>query len=99
MSETLEFRTAACSDYERLLEECKTALMAWKTRREEIFQFGPRGRAAGDVLQRLQAEYARAYNRLERHAKNCAACRFKEEYGKKDQPSSIPSSTRKEATA
>ncbi len=76
MSEEMGMRTAACSDYERLLEECKDALFAWKMRREEICRNGPRGKLTGDELQRLQAEYARAYSRLERHVKNCDACRF-----------------------
>ena len=64
MNERVVFRTAACSDYERLLEECQIALVAWKARREQIATFGPQGKSAGDALQRLQAEYARAYNRL-----------------------------------
>lgn len=76
MSEELKLRTAACSDYERLLEECKDALFAWKIRREEICRSGQRGKLTGDELQRLQAEYARAYNRLERHVKSCEECRF-----------------------
>jgi hypothetical protein len=86
MSETMVVRTAACSDYERLLEECQSALVAWKTKREEFIHFGPRGRSAGDALQRLQAEYARAYNRLERHAKSCRSCHFREQFGRKDRP-------------
>lgn len=76
MSEEMKLGTAACSDYARLLEECKDALFAWKMRREEICHNGPRGKLTGDELQRLQAEYARAYNRLERHVKSCDACRF-----------------------
>jgi len=76
MSEELKLGTAACSDYARLLEECKDALFAWKMRREEICHNGPRGKLTGDELQRLQAEYARAYNRLERHVKSCEDCRF-----------------------
>lgn len=99
MSESLEIRTAACSDYERLLEECKTALMAWKVRREQMSRFGPLGKNAGDALQRLQAEYARAYNRLERHAKECSMCRFRAELGKKDRATPVGISPRREASA
>ncbi len=98
MSESLAFRTAACSDYERLLEECKSALMAWKTSREEFLHFGSRSRSAGDALQRLQAEYARAYNRLERHAKNCQACKFREEAGS-NRPAPVGVDSRKELSA
>ena len=82
MNETLHFRTAICSDYESLLKECQRAMHAWKERREEIARTGLRGKQAGDELQKLQAEYARAYNRLERHAKSCAVCRFTSELGK-----------------
>ena len=99
MSETLVVRTAACSDYDRLLDECKSALFAWKTKREEFVQFGPRGRSAGDALQRLQAEYARAYNRLERHAKSCQLCQFREEVQTKSGPNVVDIQTRKELSA
>lgn len=88
MDETFVIRTAACSDYGRLLEECQNALVAWKDKREEFFRFGPQGRSTGDALQRLQAEYARAYNRLERHAKNCQVCQFREEVGRQNQGNS-----------
>ena len=76
MTQDIQMRTAGCPDYQRLLQECQNALMAWKNRSEEITYFGLQGKAAGDGLQRLQAEYARAYNRLERHANSCCACSF-----------------------
>jgi len=96
MSETLRFRTAVCSDYEDLLKECQRALHAWKDRREEIARVGLRGKRAGDELQKLQAEYARAYNRLERHAQTCSVCRFTAELGKSEQAEPICISSRKE---
>jgi len=76
MNQDLEMRTAGCPDYQRLLRECQSALIAWKNRSEEITYYGLQGKAAGDGLQRLQAEYARAYNRLERHSDSCRACHF-----------------------
>jgi len=99
MSETSTIRTASCSGYERLLEECKSALLAWKTKREEFIRCGPRSRGAGDELQRLQAEYARAYNRLERHAKNCQLCHFHTETEKEDQRGPVIVATRKQLSA
>jgi hypothetical protein len=99
MSEKIALETAACSDYQELLKMCKSALIAWSTRREELSRFGPRGKSTGDALQKLQAEYARAYNRLERHAKICAVCRFTTELGKSDRSSSVSNSTRKEVSA
>ena len=99
MNERFAFRTAACSDYEKLLEECQSALVAWKARREQVATFGPQGKSAGDALQRLQAEYARAYNRLERHAKNCRVCHFREELGKKNGHNSEDVESRRELSA
>ena len=99
MNEDLGFRTAACSEYERLLEACKAALMAWKTRRETVVRFGPYGRSSGDELQKLQAEYARAYNRLDRHSKSCEACRFVKALGKQNRPATADPSFHKEVPA
>jgi len=82
MNEDVRFRTAICSNYEKLLIECQEALYAWKDRREEIVRYGAWGKKTGDELQRLQADYARAYNRLERHAKNCEVCTFTAELAK-----------------
>ena len=80
MNQDLQMRTAGCPDYQRLLQECQSALVAWKNRSEEITLFGLQGKTAGDGLQRLQAEYARAYNRLERHAVSCRECSFPEDF-------------------
>jgi len=99
MNEALRFRTAVCSDYENLLKECQRALQAWKERREEIARIGLRGKRAGDELQKLQADYARAYNRLERHPKCCAVCRFSSELGKSEQTELVCISSRKETPA
>jgi len=96
MNETLRFRTAVCSDYETLLKECQHALRAWKDRREEIVRRGLRGKRAGDELQKLQADYARAYNRLERHSRACPVCRFMTELGKSEQTAPICISSGKE---
>ncbi len=99
MNEAIVVRTAACSDYERLLEECKNALYAWKNRREQIARLGLEGKRTGDELQRLQAEYARAYSRLERHAKSCATCRFATEIEDEDQRGDTQHPARKEVSA
>jgi hypothetical protein len=99
MNEGIAVRTAACSDYERLLIECKDALFAWKNRREEIARFGLEGKRTGDELQRLQAEYARAYNRLERHVKSCAMCKFATEFDDEDERVDAEHSARKQISA
>ena len=89
MKDDVPFRTAICSDYERLLIECQRALFAWKERREQLARFGMRGKRTGDELQRLQADYARAYNRLERHAKSCEVCKFTAELSKSERESAV----------
>jgi hypothetical protein len=99
MNEELVVHTAACSDYQRLLEECQSALVAWKKRSEDIMEMGLQGKDAGNGLQRLQAEYARTYNRLERHANSCAACRFRSTLGKEERAELLSSFTRKEFSA
>lgn len=80
MNEERHFRTAVCSAYTRLLQECQSALVAWKERSEQISRLALQGKRTGDDLRRLQAEYARAYNRLERHAKSCNECRFTSDF-------------------
>jgi len=83
MNHDFQIRTAGCPEYQRLLRECQCALVAWKKRSEEITFGGQQGKEVGDGLQRLQAEYARAYNRLERHAGSCRVCNFPSDYGRR----------------
>jgi hypothetical protein len=82
MNHDIQMRTAGCPDYQRLLLDCQSALLAWKTRSDEMTSFGLQGKTAGDGLQRLQAEYARAYNRLERHVASCRMCNFPADFAK-----------------
>lgn len=98
MSQEFYICTAACSNYQRLLEECQSALAAWRERSEEITRLGLQGKDAGNGLQRLQAEYARTYNRLERHAITCDVCRFRSELEKGHRPNLLSSSFRKESS-
>jgi hypothetical protein len=76
MSTTLAVKIAACSEYERLLEECQEALETWNQQRAEIYDSGLRGKRIDDELRRLQAKFARAYALLQNHAKNCMSCEF-----------------------
>jgi len=84
MNQDFQLHTAGCPDYERLLQECQCALLAWKDRCEEITCRGLQGKTTGDGLQRLQAEYARAYNRLKRHPSSCRVCSFQRDLEKGD---------------
>jgi len=74
--EELTIDAAICSDYERLLKESQRGLVAWRERSEEILRFGLHGKSFGDELQKLQADYATAYHRLEQHGKTCILCQF-----------------------
>ncbi len=76
MSEEYIFPTAICSDYENLLKESQQALVSWRERSEEVSQFDLQGKEIGDELQKLQANYATAYQRLEQHGKTCILCQF-----------------------
>ena len=70
------YKTAFCSEYERLLCVCVQSLDTWKDRREEIANSVLRKLKTGDELLRLQADYAKAYSRLEKHKDDCELCHF-----------------------
>jgi hypothetical protein len=76
MNSELSYKTGICGDYEKLLWACVKSLESWKNRRESIACSHLSGKEVGDELMRLQAEYAKAYSRLEKHRNNCQVCRF-----------------------
>lgn len=76
-----EFKTAICTNYETLLFACQKALESWRARREEVVTQGFASKETADELQRLQANYARAYSRLESHEDRCNLCRFVSKIG------------------
>jgi len=76
MEGELFYKTAFCSNYERLLCVCVQSLNTWRNLREEIANSGLKSKEVGDELMRLQADYAKAYSRLEKHKDNCELCHF-----------------------
>jgi hypothetical protein len=78
------FRTAVCAEHERLRTVCQDALERWRRRREEISAAGLSGKQIADELLRLQADYAKAYSRLEKHEDDCELCRFVSKIGGRD---------------
>jgi hypothetical protein len=76
MDEQGSVRTAVCTAYEKLLEECQHALMMWNQRRIEIHDSGLHGKAVDDELRKLQARYAKAYARLRNHVHDCETCKW-----------------------
>jgi len=81
MNAEFSFKTAVCTEYESLLIACQKALVTWRKRREEINRPRSSTRQATDELLRLQADYAKAYSRLEKHQDKCELYRFVSEIG------------------
>jgi hypothetical protein len=81
MKPEYSFKTAICTEYENLLFACQKALESWRARREQVATNGFASRKTSDELLRLQADYARAYSRLESHADKCELCRFVSKIG------------------
>ncbi len=76
MNKPLCINTTICNQYERLLEECESALEIWDEHRAEFCESRLVGREAGDELLRLQAKFARAYAVLQRHSQDCLLCQL-----------------------
>ena len=76
MRNATSYETAVCAQYEILLNECEATLGRWDDRREEINWLRLSGKGIGDELFRLQANYAKAYADLRKHAQDCEICQF-----------------------
>ena len=76
MNKPLCIKTAFCNQYQRLLEECESALEIWDEHRAEVSVSRLVGKEAGDELLRLQAKFARAYAVLQRHSQDCLLCQM-----------------------
>jgi hypothetical protein len=97
--EELTIDTAICSDYETLLKESQRALVSWRERSEEASRFQLQGKSIGDELQKLQADYATAYHRLEQHGKTCILCQFTIGLAETQPPTPVFISPRRELPA
>jgi hypothetical protein len=84
MHQEHSFKTAACSDYERLLATSQKALENWRVRREQVAISGLTGRQVAAELLSLQADFAKAYSRLEKHEGQCEICAFVSKIGGHD---------------
>jgi hypothetical protein len=78
------FRTAICTDYEKLLFTCQRALESWHRCRDEVASLGFADKNISDDLLRLQAAFARAYSQLESHDRHCELCRFVSKIGSRN---------------
>jgi hypothetical protein len=97
--EELTIDAAICPGYERLLRNSQRGLVAWRERSEEVSRFGLTGKSVGDELQKLQADYATAYHRLEQHGKTCILCQFTIGLTEQAAPLSVFISPRRELPA
>lgn len=69
-------KTAICSQYERLLQDCQIALTDWNEGRAELHGHSAKGKDVDNELRRLQANYAETYRALQEHAGDCEVCRL-----------------------
>jgi hypothetical protein len=76
MHSEFTFRTAICTDYEKLLFACQHALEKFHLRREQVAALGFVSKSISEELLRLETAYARAYAHLEWHDEHCQLCRF-----------------------
>jgi hypothetical protein len=78
MNSELSYQTSFCNKYDALLHECESAQRIWSEWRDEMNSIGPyrANKEVSDELLRLQAKFAKAYARLEKHNHECALCQF-----------------------
>jgi hypothetical protein len=70
----LPVTATVCSKFELLLDVSEFIKEFWHERCEEIRGLNLVGKETGDELLRLQAKYARAYMRLQKHVSSCPLC-------------------------
>jgi hypothetical protein len=79
MNSELSVQNTLCNQYDALLHECENAQRTWSEWREEMnsISFAHRmNKDVSDELLRLQAKFAKAYARLEKHNRECELCQF-----------------------
>ena len=79
MNSDVTAQSTFCNEYDSLLHECENAQRNWSEWREEMNFFSSKHRInkeVSDELLRLQAKFAKAYARLERHNRECEICQF-----------------------
>lgn len=72
----LVYEVLLCGEYEKLLNECQSALDQWNGRSERIRETQQTGEQAGRELLRLQARFAKTYTILQRHVERCERCQL-----------------------
>lgn len=81
MTSAVSPQTGTCPEYERLLQECRTALEIWQRRRVQLYRDGVKSRKMSIELEQLQAKYVKSYARWERHEQSCQLCQYVSKIG------------------
>lgn len=78
MNSEVSYQTSFCNEYDELLHECENAQRIWAEWREEMNSIGTHrlNKEVSDELLRLQARFAKAYARLEKHNHECELCQL-----------------------
>ena len=78
MNSEFSYQISFCNQYDALLHECENAQRLWSEWREEMNSVGTCGmnKEGSNELLRLQAKFAKAYARLEKHNHECELCQF-----------------------
>ncbi len=78
MNSERSYQSSFCNDYDALLHECENAQRIWSEWRDEMNSLGAHrlNKQVSDELLRLQARFAKAYARLEKHTHECELCQF-----------------------
>lgn len=79
MNSEVTVQSTFCNEYDTLLHECENAQQSWSEWRQEMNSLSAKHRLnkeGSDELLRLQAKFAKAYTRLERHHRECELCQF-----------------------
>jgi hypothetical protein len=71
-----DIRTAVCIEHERLLKESHQALVELNEHLAGVLTIGANDKERDDEFRKRQAKYAKAYNNLQSHARNCELCSF-----------------------
>ena len=88
------FKTAFCPEYEKLLVRCHECLEHWEALRQEARNTRGRGQALEGELIRLQSDFAKSYEVLSRHTRECRLCAYVATVGRQNVRNRFPIATR-----
>lgn len=69
-------RVEVCPEYQSLLQQCQQCFALWQQRQRLTARPSSAAKRPTVELQRLQANYTRAYSLLEDHERTCSICQY-----------------------